>query len=218
MISRRDFLKVAGATAFVVATAGMTTGCSDQLNARVKPVYVKAQDWSFGNPETSAYNNNYSFGQTFNAIQKYQKNEDNETYSAVKQSVKLTYKRQDGYVMITVEDPEGVTGTGEFFLEDLRPASADEEYQKTLNSVAYGGSVNATYDAVLVPAVEEIVGEGHAPMGQKATDLVSKKDVICFLDTDPTHNYRLLFVNKHKNAANADAVECFKFFVEKIED
>lgn len=37
MISRRDFLKVAGASAFVVATAGMMTGCSEDIGTTMVP-------------------------------------------------------------------------------------------------------------------------------------------------------------------------------------
>lgn len=43
MISRRDFLKVAGASAFVVATAGMMTGCSEDIGTTMVPQNIPAK-------------------------------------------------------------------------------------------------------------------------------------------------------------------------------
>lgn len=42
MISRRDFLKVAGASAFAVATAGMMTGCSEDIGTTMVPKNIAA--------------------------------------------------------------------------------------------------------------------------------------------------------------------------------
>lgn len=97
MISRRDFLKVAGATAFAVAAAGMMTGCSTPTAERV---YVT--DKTFENAtnvsEDGKFTVNLKDGKTA--------------------KVKITFERgADGLFVIVEEDDKKVTGTTKFFLQ-----------------------------------------------------------------------------------------------------
>lgn len=99
MISRRDFLKVAGASAFVVATAGMMTGCStpSAMPVEVKKTFVNATTIEDGKEFTVDV---LSDGEV------------------VAKKVKLAIKRGEGSLFVVVENDEAcVTGVSKFFLE-----------------------------------------------------------------------------------------------------
>lgn len=108
MISRRDFLKVAGATAFAVAAAGMMTGCSTPT---ANPVIIEKK--TFENLKKISEDGEFTIGL-----------KDGKTAD-----VKIALKRgADGLFVVVEEDKKKKTSTTEFFLEQ------NGAMQKALNT------------------------------------------------------------------------------------
>lgn len=176
MISRRDFLKVAGATAFAVAAAGMMTGCSVEVSSNI-PDYVPASDAVI--KKLAKVEQTKTFDETI-FMPVVNANNDDWAFN----EVKLSYKRNGNFIAVNVDSEKkayngaaSTVGVGKFYLKQ------GETVQAPLNTKAFGVTTNESYEYYLDKGIDATYGKGYGAMGCPYTNN-SKKTVVGFIATN----------------------------------
>lgn len=196
MISRRNFLKVAGATAFAVAAAGMMTGCS----AEYYPSYVEPIEGKTFEAKYPKATLEYDSGKSVLIYGGY------DTVTATVYNVENYLETGCTFIAVQVAQTKGLAGADNFKLY------VNDKAYDALNTKS-----SFKYKSFMKYAIEATEGlTGHAAMG---TSSWSKGgDVVCFLCPDEdVVDAKIKFVygwttggstlNPNDDSANFDCME-----------
>lgn len=196
MISRRNFLKVAGATAFAVAAAGMMTGCSGEYYpSYVEPIEGKTFEAKY--PKVTLEYQEHNSVSIRNGA---------DTVTATVYNVENYLETGCTFIAVQVAQKKGYAGAGNFKLY-----VNDKAYDALNNKGSF------QYKSFMKYAIDATDGlAGHAAMG---TSSWSKGgDIVCFLCPDEdVENAKIKFVygwttggstfNPNDDSANFDCME-----------